>query len=228
MANNHNLTKHSISEELEELKKLKDDDAISDFEYNLAKSKILQSELPLKIGNSKYSKWLIIAPIIMIAFSICIILGINYSKQKKEEEQKILIQQQQEFEAQQKSISQRFIDEAALSSFFKGITTYAKCMGTGTHSYLFISNCLTSSDLITTKFKGTSCDEELNLVVEATIDAKEHCGKAGFYEDGEYIKRGISIETYTNETTACNAATDQFKSLPTKCGEVYSSEVIKL
>jgi len=171
-------------------------------------------------------KWIII---LIIFFIASLIVGIIIKRNIDIKEQERLDQIAAE-EAIQKEIEktiQKSTDEAAYKLLYDGIKKWSECMGDDVHYYKFWSDCLDSSNLVTTKFSGTSCDNELNVVVDAIIAAKEHCAKAAFYEDGKYIKSGISIETYTNETTKCSAATEQFQALPWKCGDADIYELRK-
>lgn len=122
------------------------------------------------------------------------------------------------------SSTQTEIDEKAVHSVYDAKKRYSDCIGTDSRTYEFVYDCLNSANLPTTKFDNTSCDYELNSIIQAFIDAKEHCGKASYYEEGngEYIKVGISAETYADEISKCNSAIDQFYGPPGpwECGEV--------
>lgn len=128
---------------------------------------------------------------------------------------------QAEIDQQQQNI----VDKEALQYLSSSLQRYSDCMGTDWHHYQFWADCLSKSNLPTAYFSGTSCDDALNKVIDNIISAKEHCTKAGFYEEGEYIKRDVSTEAYTEETVKCNTATDQFNSIPQQCGSVKLSDL---
>lgn len=122
------------------------------------------------------------------------------------------------------SPKQTEIDEQAVHSVYDAKKRYYDCRGNGSVSYEFVYDCLVSANLPSANFNNTSCDTQLNTVIQAFNDAKLYCGKVDYYEDdnSDRLQPGVSAETYADALSKCRAALDQFESLSSKwkCGEV--------
>lgn len=171
----------------------------------------------------------VVLSIIILSFVISLYMNRSNSKYKEEE-----ARQQQELEdkeaerkrmleerkANEKLEFQKRIDQVAIDGLNKAISNFYECFGGEKHNMQFWADCVVNANIPIREFEGTSCDEELNNIVKAGVEAREHCRKAGYYEDGQYLRAGASLETYTNESTGCMSATDQL--IPVyRCGLAY-------
>ena len=169
----------------------------------------------------------ILSPIIIFFLLGSLVFGTVYvfiDKARKEETERLIQESKREKEAAQQLLQDNK-DKAALKTIYEGVDSFRECMGSQKHNYRYWSDCVDAINLPCVKYEGTSCDEELNAVIAAYIEAREHCTKASFYEDNDgYIKSTVSIETYTNETTKCSAAADKFV-YPTSCGNISINDI---
>ncbi len=166
---------------------------------------------------------------ILIVFLVIIGLAFAFKAHNDtvEKDMQRLAENQRLQEIAEKEELQQAIDLQALRTLYTGIDKYYKCMGDEVHNYSYWSDCVNKASFTTAKFTETSCDSKLNQIVDSMAEAKEHCQKAGFYETGDgYIKSGISLETYTDETTKCTLALDQLANIPSACGNASLLTVI--
>lgn len=165
-----------------------------------------ENAIKSKNGNSPFKKILTIAVFIFMCWVGYEVVSSAYNGtnpfQKKREKAKV-------------------IDEAAVREIYQARRRYSDCYGEGKQSYKVISDCLESSNLPVSKYDNTSCDNQLNTVIQAFIDAKVYCKRAASYVVDGNIPREY-YGTYVNEVSKCSLALDQMYSLPSswECGDV--------